>query len=323
MFRDLTRGRAARNDSDGGGAVPSLRNVALVLGPNLARQPNGIPLTTTDKQALVAFFSPLIDGIFATETPRINPAVPRKPPLGPPLRRRKPRFRLGIPPVGHIKLARSPNEAMFPELACVARPVVLRKSGLNHDRRNNNGSAVMMNFMKTNRWILAAGMAGLLFLGAEKVRSQGPPPWAGGFDPAQIQKFMMEGFRQQLEITDDAEWQVVEGRIQKVMDSRIETGFGGMNMMRRMFRRGGNGNASQDPGPGRGPEAFGFKQSDEESALQKAVDDKASKAALKTALDKFLESRREKQAKLEKAREELRGVLSTRQEAIAALLGLL
>jgi hypothetical protein len=44
---------------------------------------------------------------------------------------------------------------------------------------------------------------------------------------------------------------------------------------------------------------------------------------MKAALAKYIESRKAKQAELEKAQAALRAVLSSRQEAIAALNGLL
>ena len=49
----------------------------------------------------------------------------------------------------------------------------------------------------------------------------------------------------------------------------------------------------------------------------------ASKAEIKAALDKYIASRKAKQAALEQAQEDLRKVLTTRQEAIASLNGLL
>ncbi len=94
-FRDLGRARVTGRDADWGKfAVPSLRNVALTapymhdgrfktleevvehystgvkrsatLDPNLAKHPDGgVPLTTADKQALVAFLRTLTDDSFA------------------------------------------------------------------------------------------------------------------------------------------------------------------------------------------------------------------------------------------------------------------
>ena len=61
----------------------------------------------------------------------------------------------------------------------------------------------------------------------------------------------------------------------------------------------------------------------EAEALQKAIDAKAPKAEIKAALDRYVASRKAKQADLEKAQDELRKVLTARQEAIATLNGLL
>ena len=63
--------------------------------------------------------------------------------------------------------------------------------------------------------------------------------------------------------------------------------------------------------------------SPEAEALQRAIDGKASNSELKAALAKFVESRKAKQAELEKAQTELRKVLSLRQEAVATANGLL
>jgi hypothetical protein len=129
----------------------------------------------------------------------------------------------------------------------------------------------------------------------------------GNFDPAQFQQRMMERYKEQLEFKDDTEWKAVQPLVQKVMDARMSSfrgGFGG--------RRGG--------GPGGG----GTQPSNPEAdALQKAIDAKASNAELKAAVTKFVETRKIKQAELEKAQTDLRKVLTVRQEAIATSMGLL
>src|SRR5256885_992752 len=107
------------------------------------------------------------------------------------------------------------------------------------------------------------------------------------------------------------------------MDLRRES-FSGMG--RGMFggRRGGGGAgaaAGGDQGGRRGG-PFG-KASSEAESLQRAIESKASNSELKAALAKFVESRKAKQAQLEKAQAELRKVLSVRQEAIATSSGLL
>ena len=185
--------------------------------------------------------------------------------------------------------------------------------------------------MKMNRWLTLAGMAAGLCLGITQTMAQDQPaPGAGGggggarggrnFDPAQFRQRMMDRTRETLEITDDAEWKAIEPLVQKVMDARMAT-MGGMG--RGMFgppRRPGGDNGGGDQPPRRGPMG---QSSPEAETLQKAIDAKAPKAEIKAALAKFVEARKAKQAELEKAQDELRKVLSSRQEAIATLNGLL
>lgn len=181
--------------------------------------------------------------------------------------------------------------------------------------------------MKLNQKLMAAALSVAVGLGVSQAfaqndggnqpqRDRPPGDQAGGdrgprnFDPAEMQKRMMARFQKELEITDDAEWKAIEPMVQKVSEARMQSGrgmFGG---------RGGRG------GPG-GPGGFGGQANPDAEALQKAIDAKASNAEMKTALAKYIESRKVKQAALEKAQTELRKVLTPRQEAIAALNGLL
>ena len=130
-----------------------------------------------------------------------------------------------------------------------------------------------------------------------------------------MQKMLMDGYREQLEISDDAERKIVEQRVQKILDARREVGLGGaLGGMARMFGRG------RQPGGGQRAGGFGAflpKPSPEEEALQKALDGKASNADFKAALAKFVEARKQKQDSLEKAQAELRQVLSVRDSSSA------
>ena len=58
-------------------------------------------------------------------------------------------------------------------------------------------------------------------------------------------------------------------------------------------------------------------------ALEKAIDSKASKEELKTAMAKYRAAQSAKQAKLEAAQEELKKVLSTQQEALLLSMGMI
>jgi Spy/CpxP family protein refolding chaperone len=145
----------------------------------------------------------------------------------------------------------------------------------------------------------------------------------GNFDPQQIQQRIMEHYKEVLEVKDDAEWSALQPLVQKVTDLRRES-FSGMG--RGMFgsRRGGDqGNSDQGSSRRSSSSSFFGTPSPEADALQKAIDAKASKAEIKAALEKYAASRKAKQAELEKAQNNLRQVLTARQEAIATLNGLL
>jgi hypothetical protein len=185
--------------------------------------------------------------------------------------------------------------------------------------------------MRVNRWLAMAGVTAALGLGVNSGLAQnnggGPGGGGGGWrnlSPEERQQRMMGMIKDQLEITDDAEWKAIQPMVQKVMDARMAT-MGGMG--RGMFGRprggGGNGgdNTQADQGGQRRGGFMGQQPSPEAEALQKAVDSKASKAEIKAALAKYNETHKAKQADLEKAQAELRKVLTARQEAIATLNG--
>ena len=154
--------------------------------------------------------------------------------------------------------------------------------------------------------------------------AQQPPDWAN-MDPQEMQKMMqqrmMDNFREQLVVTNDADWNVIQERLSKVVRVRMETMFsGGMGMMGGMRTGRGGGNS-----PGGGFRGFpGFGQTDPDvDNLQKAVENNAPTAQLKSALARLRDSRKQKQADLAKAQAELRSVLTMRQEAVLVLAGML
>ena len=61
----------------------------------------------------------------------------------------------------------------------------------------------------------------------------------------------------------------------------------------------------------------------EMDSLRKAVESKAANSELKAKIAELREARKRKQDDLSKAQDDLRQVLSVRQEAIASTLGLL
>jgi Spy/CpxP family protein refolding chaperone len=180
-----------------------------------------------------------------------------------------------------------------------------------------------MNILK--KALLAGGCAAALVLGTNTVMAQGR-----GGDPAEFRQRMMDDLKDAMEVKDDAEWTAISPKISKVMDARrdvmasvIRGAFGG-----RGGRRGGGGNGgnADDNGGGQRRQrfgGFGGEPSAAVEALQKAVDDKAPTAEIKAKLKAVQDEQKDKQAKLVAAQEDLRAVLTPRQEAIATLRGLL
>ncbi|MCC7375439.1 MAG: hypothetical protein IT581_12360 [Verrucomicrobiales bacterium] len=189
------------------------------------------------------------------------------------------------------------------------------------------------------RWMVLAGVAGSLIAtvspalaqaqGQGGGQGQGPGQGQGqgrpNFDPEQMRARMMERYRERLEIKSDDEWKIVEERITKVTEARREVGFGGMG--RGAFggqRPGGRGGDTAQAGGGGGQRRGGFgTPSPEAEDLQKSLDAKAGADEIKAKLAKVRDAKKSKEANLAKAQDELRKVLSVRQEAIAVMDGLL
>jgi len=168
---------------------------------------------------------------------------------------------------------------------------------------------------------MAGGCAALLVLGAGKTMAQG----RGNWDPAQMKQNMLDRLRDQMEIKDDQEWQAIEPKLGKVFDARgdvMAMGFRGFGAGRRRNGGGGDNNAGGGDNERQRRPRFGEPSATVE-ALQKAIDDKAPSAEIKTKLAAVRAEIKDKQAKLLAAQEELRGLLTPRQEAIATVNGLL
>ncbi len=149
-------------------------------------------------------------------------------------------------------------------------------------------------------------------------------------DPQQMQQMIQQrinsSYREQMDVTNDDEWALIEGRINAVTQARMATtadsgGLGGLMGLGGMGGMGGGGPGGGGPGGGF-RNLFG-QPSPESQALQKAIDDNAPAAQIKTLIAKLQAVHKEKLDKLAKAQDDLRAVLTTRQEGIAILGGLL
>ena len=134
----------------------------------------------------------------------------------------------------------------------------------------------------------------------------------GNFDPAQFQQRMLERYKQDLEITSPEDWQAITPLVEKLMTARrdVMTGFG--------RRGGGPGGTGGRRGGGQPPELTGAM-----AELQKAIDAKAAPPELRAKIAAVADETKTKEAALQAAQEALRKVLTTRQEGLAVLHGLL
>jgi hypothetical protein len=151
----------------------------------------------------------------------------------------------------------------------------------------------------------------------------------GGFDPEQMRQRMNERMKEQFGVKDDAEWKLISERIEKVNDARREAS-GGRGMFGMMGGPGGRGGGPGGPGGdagggggGRRGGGFGGTPLPEAETLQKAIEANAPADEIKSKLAKYRTALKAKQEALEKAQEDLRAVLSVKQEAQAVLMGLL
>jgi hypothetical protein len=189
-----------------------------------------------------------------------------------------------------------------------------------------------MNVLKKS--MILGGCVAVLTLGAgnQLMAQGGGGGGRGNFDPAQFKQMRVDRAHEQLEITNDVEWKAIEPLVGKVIDAegdvmRMRVGgmFGGGRGGQRRNRGGDDANNNNGDQPQRQRQRnnpFG-EPSPAVTALQKAIEDKAPAAELKSALAAVRAETKDKEAKLEAAQEELKAVLSSRQEAIAVSNGLL
>ena len=154
----------------------------------------------------------------------------------------------------------------------------------------------------------------------------GGRPGRGNWDPEQMRQRMMERVREQLAVKDDAEWSVIESRIKKINDSRsgMGRGFGGPGGPGGPGGQGAPGGQGGQGGQGGRQGRGGFGQANPDAeVLQSALDSGASADDIKVKLTAYRAAAKVKEVQLEKAQDELRQLLSVKQEARAVLLGLL
>lgn len=154
----------------------------------------------------------------------------------------------------------------------------------------------------------------------------------GNFNPEEFRKQMSERLKASLKVTDD-EWAVIQPLMEKVQtklrDSMSTRGFGGGGGPSGggdPRRRGGDGGGTPSGGT---PGAPGGQRTDrptspERDALRTALEDeKTTPEDIQAKLAALRDVRKKSEGELAAAREDLRKVLSVRQEAALVGMGIL
>lgn len=168
----------------------------------------------------------------------------------------------------------------------------------------------------TSKTILASAFLVAAGLFANAQDNNAPGGGRGNFNPEEFRARMAERLKTSLKVTND-EWTVLQPLIEKVTTKQRESmagrfgGFGG-----RGGDRGGNGGGGAGGGD-RGGSA-------ESQALRDALEkDGTTPEEITAKLNAVRESRKKATTELAAAREELKKVVSVRQEAVLFSMGIL
>jgi len=162
---------------------------------------------------------------------------------------------------------------------------------------------------------------------------QGRPPQGPGgpqFDPAQMRQMMEQRMREMLGATAE-EWKVLGPRVMKVQELSRQSAGGGPGMMfGPMGRRGTGGPGMGGPGSDR-PGGRGMGMNRELTEVEKIQEElqtllentAATPEQIKQQVTKLRAAREKAKQELAKAQQDLRQVLTVRQEAQLILMGML
>ena len=160
---------------------------------------------------------------------------------------------------------------------------------------------------------------------------QGGPGGRGQFDPERMRQMMDQRMREQLGATE-AEWKVLGPRVTKVQElSRQSRGGGRGGMMGgRGGMMGGRGGGPRGPGGNRAGGGQGAPAR-ELTAVEKAQEQlrtvldntDSTPDQIKTALTTLRKERESAKQKLAVAQQDLRKIITIRQEAICVMMGML
>ncbi len=174
--------------------------------------------------------------------------------------------------------------------------------------------------------VLALAVGGLSIAQPPQGGRDRGPAGPGQFDPEQMRQRMTQRMKEQLGADDEA-WKVLEPRLMKVMELNRQVG-GGPGGMFGMFGRGGPAGNRSDRGPRDGQNAPG-RPADQQTAVQKATEQlrttldnqSAAPEEIKKNLTALREAREKAKQELATAQQELRQILTVRQEAQLVMMG--
>jgi hypothetical protein len=161
-------------------------------------------------------------------------------------------------------------------------------------------------------------------------RGGGQGGFGGNFDPAQMRQRMAERMKEMLG-ADDQAWKVMEPRLMKVMELNRQANAGGRGMMFGMMGRGGRGGPGGPGGDQGGPQGArrGRGPQGEQTALEKAMaqlrttleNQSATPEEIKTQLTAVRQAREKAKQELAVAQQDLKKILTLRQEAMLVEMG--
>lgn len=149
------------------------------------------------------------------------------------------------------------------------------------------------------------------------------------FDPEEMRQRMSQRMKEMLGATDE-EWAVLAPKVEKVTTLSAQAAAGRGGGMGMLFRGGGGGDRGGDRGDrgDRGGRGGFFGGGDSPVAqrtreLQEAIRNNATAEEIKTKLAAVRDARSKAKAELTQAQQELRELLTVKQEATLVTMGML
>lgn len=175
--------------------------------------------------------------------------------------------------------------------------------------------------MKKLALLAAAALAVGSFTSTSTAQEQQRQRGGGGED---MRARMVENLRTLLDVKNEDEWKLLYARLEKVREARDEVRAvsGDFRLLFNIGRTGEQGGTA--PGGDRGGRGGGFgggTPNPDSEALSKAITNKAPTEELKQRMARLRDARKAAEAKYEKLAEELRQLLTVRQEAALVAIG--